>query len=927
MINASKSEKTLVLFVDHTNFLKGLREDVIVRPRNAPSPVERSAPSAAEASTSSTVLVAEKETMQNIQSDDSDSDDFEFYDSDFDAEDGDDDIFADNVDKSVNDNNDKELCDEHEDEDALEDDDLNLREEDRKHLKKKFTAFNPEIDMDNPSFKRGMKFSGVDELRKALTTYSIRNRVKIKKLKNDKRRIQAVCAPGCPWMLKASNDKRRTGGFVITAYEGTHKCEGSFPVKSITSKILTEKFMHEFRDNQKLDLKSFAAKVLREYKMCPERWKLSKARKDALLQIHGDEEGQFRLLMDYGQELRRSNPGSKFFLTTNSVNDPQSPDYKEHLATVYWSYDACKRGFLAGCRPFICIDGCHIKTKYKGVLLTAVGIDPNDCIYPVAFGLAEVECTSSWEWFLTNLRDDLNISNTSPWTIMSDKQKGLINAVQKVFPDAEHRFCVRHIIQNFQRAGHRGETLKNDIWAIARSTSVPKWHRSMEKLKVDSETAYAWIEELAPNTWVKAFFSDFPKCDMLLNNHSEVFNSYILEAREMPFLSMLETIFYKLLQRNETKEREAKKWSGRICPKIKKKLDKFIEWSNECSVSPAGNFLYSVSSHEFEKDYSVDFNARTCDCKRWQLTGIPCHHVIACCRKDRIDPENLVHSCYTIDTFNKAYAYKLAPLRGRAFWENMNAVPIQPPLFTKVMGRPKKNRKKAPEEKIKKGVKVFTKAGVTIHCSICGIADHNKKGHEKYLESIAEQIQNNIVGEDDEIDIPSIVEHVIPHTPNPSMDPTQKQDSMVYRMQVEDGEHVPINRLLGPLPENAFVASARDNIPHSRVRVTTASSRGNLRGGRGRGRTISPREQATSNAAAHQGNTSTCRGKGKKRSVQATGTGNTHFPDAPCAVRGRRAVGRGRGANELPDLNVEIFQDHEAQEVPLSQNAPADEDI
>jgi hypothetical protein len=93
--------------------------------------------------------------------------------------------------------------------------------------------------------------------------------------------------------------------------------------------------MHEFRDNQKLDLKSFAAKVLREFNMCPERWKLSRARKAALLEIHGDEESQFRLLMDYGQELRRSNPGSKLFLTTNSVNDPASPDYKEHLATMY----------------------------------------------------------------------------------------------------------------------------------------------------------------------------------------------------------------------------------------------------------------------------------------------------------------------------------------------------------------------------------------------------------------------------------------------------------------------------------------------------------------------------------------------------------------------------------------------------------------
>ena len=56
-------------------------------------------------------------------------------------------------------------------------------------------------------------------------------------------------------------------------------------------------------------------------------------------------------------------------------------------------------------------------------MLTAVGIDPNDCIFPIAMGLVEVECTSSWEWFLTTLKQDLNITNTSPFTIMSDKQK------------------------------------------------------------------------------------------------------------------------------------------------------------------------------------------------------------------------------------------------------------------------------------------------------------------------------------------------------------------------------------------------------------------------------------------------------------------------------------------------------------------------
>ena len=88
--------------------------------------------------------------------------------------------------------------------------------------------------------------------------------------------------------------------------------------------------------------------------------------------------------------------------------------------------------------------------------------------------------------------------------------QGLINDVQKVFPDAEHRFCVRHLLQNFQRAGHRRETLKNDLWAIARSTHLPKWQKNMDKLQADSQTAYDWISELVPSTWIKAFSVNFP---------------------------------------------------------------------------------------------------------------------------------------------------------------------------------------------------------------------------------------------------------------------------------------------------------------------------------------------------------------------------------------------------------------------------------
>ena len=46
---------------------------------------------------------------------------------------------------------------------------------------------------------------------------------------------------------------------------------------------------------------------------------------------------------------------------------------------------------------------------------------------------------------------------------------------------------------------------------------------------------------------------------MLLNNNCEVFNKYILEARELPILSMLERIKNQIMTRHYNKQKEAKK--------------------------------------------------------------------------------------------------------------------------------------------------------------------------------------------------------------------------------------------------------------------------------------------------------------------------------------------------------------------------------
>ncbi|KAK3031703.1 hypothetical protein RJ639_035289 [Escallonia herrerae] len=69
-------------------------------------------------------------------------------------------------------------------------------------------------------------------------------------------------------------------------------------------------------------------------------------------------------------------------------------------------------GFWAGCRPFIGLDGCHLKGLYGGQLLSVVARDRNDNKFPVAVAVVEAEIRDSWSWFLTELIDDLGGSES-----------------------------------------------------------------------------------------------------------------------------------------------------------------------------------------------------------------------------------------------------------------------------------------------------------------------------------------------------------------------------------------------------------------------------------------------------------------------------------------------------------------------------------
>ena len=112
---------------------------------------------------------------------------------------------------------------------------------------------------------------------------------------------------------------------------------------------------------------------------------------------------------------------------------------EKNFHRFYCCFAALKDGWKAACRKIIHLDGTFLKWRMSGMLLVACGRDPNDQMFPIAWGIVDCENGPNWMWFLEHLMHDLDLGAGNGLTLGSDQQKGLIAAVKDVLPFAEHR--------------------------------------------------------------------------------------------------------------------------------------------------------------------------------------------------------------------------------------------------------------------------------------------------------------------------------------------------------------------------------------------------------------------------------------------------------------------------------------------------------
>ncbi|XP_074315717.1 uncharacterized protein LOC141651926 [Silene latifolia] len=265
-----------------------------------------------------------------------------------------------------------------------------------------------------------------------------------------------------------------------------------------------------------------------------------KMKEIALREINGGHDESYKLLCQYVEMIKLTNPGSIAHCSGTYMGNPEKT---LKFKSIFISFQAQFVGLIRGCRSLIGVDGAHLKGNHGGVLLSAVALDGNNEMFPVAIAVVEAENKDSWCSFFTFLKQCVAESGRTNWTIISDRQKGVEPTLDMVWPDAYRRFCARHLCKNFKQQ-YPGLLLYKLFWMVVNATSEYTFKRALEQVVQHGGNGCArWFLDLGDKEqWTKHKFDPELSCEDNTSNFVESFNSTLGVHKTNPVLSLLEGV-------------------------------------------------------------------------------------------------------------------------------------------------------------------------------------------------------------------------------------------------------------------------------------------------------------------------------------------------------------------------------------------------
>ncbi|XP_051149223.1 uncharacterized protein LOC127263944 [Andrographis paniculata] len=397
--------------------------------------------------------------------------------------------------------------------------------------------------MDRISMQRciigeGQTFKDALEFRRMLKNYCIATQKACKYHKNDLKKIIAACIDSsCGWRVYASYHVAECT-FGIRTCNLQHTCELSFLQSRdhphADANWISDVYRDKVRTMPSYKASDIQMHIQTDYGIDVKYHRAWRGKENAMRSINGGGRDSYGNLSWYCHALRECNPGS--------MVDCEVEAETRRFQRLFVCFNACKIGFLRGCRPLIFLDGTHLKNKYKGCLLSAVTIDGNDGMFTLAFSAVSVENDENWEWFCWRLRSALYVDgryNSKEYTFFSDRHSGLLKSIPVVFPGAHH--VMRRYPMHYKK---RWKSVFN------KATYAPlqkDFEQHITSVVEAMPLARNFIAQSQPQLWANSLFQG-TRWRIINNNIAESWNSWVMSVM------------------NERREK-SEKIGSKLCPK------------------------------------------------------------------------------------------------------------------------------------------------------------------------------------------------------------------------------------------------------------------------------------------------------------------------------------------------------------------------
>ena len=287
--------------------------------------------------------------------------------------------------------------------------------------------------MDASVMREGTRFESIDAAKEAISQYVLNNGESFRTVKSDQKRFVICCKDeDCGFWIRAAKNSKEVVS--ITRFK-PHSCSPAIHYNNPRSQSVRY-FMEHHRaaiiDNWKITAAQIRLNKHLQFSNTISYLQAYCTIQAVLTKMHSDKAESFVKFPAFGERFEAADLDNFCRFAIHVATG--------HFQAAFFA-PAGLRHAQKKLQPFIGIDGTHTGSRFRITLLIAGGIDANEEILPLAWALVLIESEAWWKRFFKCFKLAFCNAQHRGFIFMSDREKGLPDALKAVFPEAVQAYC------------------------------------------------------------------------------------------------------------------------------------------------------------------------------------------------------------------------------------------------------------------------------------------------------------------------------------------------------------------------------------------------------------------------------------------------------------------------------------------------------